>query len=117
MEVFHPPELNRNRSGYVLGQDGHSILRTLALPDGNDSLGDVDVLHAEPQAFADAQAGSVQHRRDETCGPAHLADHGRDLGAREDFGHTVRSFGADNIVADDECDAEYVEIEKLKSGE
>jgi hypothetical protein len=37
---------------------GHPILRTLLLPNGHDSLSDVDVLDAERQAFAGAEPGA-----------------------------------------------------------
>jgi hypothetical protein len=117
MKRSHLPELNGDGPSDALRKDSHPILSTFALPHGHDALRDVDVLHAKCQTLADAEAGSVQHGRDEARGAAHLSEHGKDFCTREYLRHAVWPLGADDFIAHGEGDAKYVEVEKLKGGE
>jgi len=77
------------------GKHGKSVLHALAVAHDDLVEREVDVLHSQPQALHEAQAGAVEERRHEKGRPVEPREDGPHLIPREDDGQALRAFRAD----------------------
>ena len=79
MHRTRPGELPVQRRAHCVGQHGHAVLVALAAAHQDLAAGEVDVLHAQVQALAEAHTGAVHERRQQPHLAVKLAEHGGDL--------------------------------------
>jgi len=57
----------------------HPVLGSLAVPDGDLVVGEVDLLHPQTQSLRQTHTGAVKEREEEPLGPLKMGEHAFDL--------------------------------------
>jgi hypothetical protein len=78
-----PQQVRAERAGRALRQHRHTILGAFAVADDDLAPAEVDVHHAQPHRFHDAQPRAVEHPADEGMHAAQPSEHGERLLARQ----------------------------------
>jgi hypothetical protein len=74
-----PAQMSTQGRPGTLGKNGPAVLTTFPVADVDLARLEVQILHAEPQGFREAQARPVEQLGDEAVRPAHLAEDGLDF--------------------------------------
>ncbi len=77
------------------GKDGDAVFGAFAVADDNLVLGEVDVFHAQAEAFVEAEAGAVEDLDDEEGDAGELVQDALDFCTGEDDGEALGLFGHD----------------------
>jgi len=115
--MAHADEVPRERGLRDRGQNGQAIPISLPTADGDLAAPEVDVLHPEPGAFEQPQAGAVEQRRHEPVNPLELADHDANFVAGEHDGEPGGSPGANQLVEPRHVPVEHVAVQEEKGRE
>ena len=89
-----------------------SVLAALAAADRDLVRREVEVLDAQPAAFQESKARSVEQERNQAWHAIHAIDHRPDLVAREHGGKVLRALGSDQVVEPRQLDVENLAIEE-----
>jgi hypothetical protein len=111
------------RAAQLLAEVGHerlrqrrgAVLAALARMHGEFASGQVEVEHAEAQAFGQPQAGAVQKRRDQPAlavVPVELVEDGTDLLPAQHDGQALGLAGADEFLELAHLAVQHVAVEK-----
>lgn len=77
------------------GEDGDAVFGAFAVADDDLVLGEVDVFHAQAEAFVEAESGAVEDLDDEEGNPGELGQDALDFCAGEDDREALGFFGHD----------------------
>src|SRR5258706_9120418 len=77
----------------------------------------LEILHAEREAFGDAHPRAIHEARHESVQTVHAAEHGANLRVGQYRRQSVRALGADDLGEPGQLDAEYFAIEEKYCGE
>src|SRR5207247_9182059 len=111
VQMAHADEVPRERGLRGRGEDGQAIPISLPTANGDLAAPEVDVLHPEPGAFEQAEAGAVEQRRREPVNTLQLADHDADFVGGEYEGEAGGGGGAIELVEVRQVGVEHVEVE------
>lgn len=100
-----------------IGENGDAVLCAFSVADEDDMLVEVEVLHAEADAFHEAEAGAVEEFGHQLVGAGEAGDDAEDLFVGEDGGEALGAFGADGAGGEVEFDAEHFAVEEEDGAE
>ena len=100
-----------------LGQQGDAVLIALGVAHQNLPPGELDVLHAEADAFHDAHAGAIEQLSHELVEAGHLVEEPLRLVFGEHRGQATVFAGADGVDGAGEFNLEHMAIEKEEGAE
>ena len=95
-----------------LGQHGDAVFGALAVADEDFVTGEVEILHAQPQAFHEPQPGAVHQRGHEPLVAGEVRQHGLDLLPRHHNGEPPGLAGADDLAQVPDFSVENMTIEE-----
>lgn len=117
MQLGHCVAVPQERFAKRLRQDGLPVLVPLAGPDRERVPGEVDVLDAEANGFEQAQARTVEQRRDEVRWAGQPGQDLRHFAAVEDDRQVLADRGTHEVVEPWRLDAEHFAVEEQERRE
>ena len=108
MQPADPFDMGLERGLDRSGKHGHSILGPFAVANDDLMPRELDILHAQAQAFDDAHPGAVEEAPDELGGSMQTVEHTGDLVTRQHHGKPSRRLGLLDVVEPRQLDAQHV---------
>ena len=97
MQRFHLAQVFVKRRDQAVGQDGHAVLSTVAVADGDGAVGEIQVFDPQAQAFHQPQARAIQQSGHQLVRTRQLAEEALHLVASQDGGQASGFLGAQGI--------------------
>src|ERR1044072_8340175 len=97
VELSHRFEMRPQGRLKAPWEDRPTVFLSLAVPDGDLAEREIDILDPEPQAFHQAQAGSVEKRAEEFVHPPETVQDGPDLLPGQNDGNLVPAAGTQQV--------------------
>ena len=112
VEFANPLEMLAQGRRHARRQHRHAILEALAVAHQDFAAFEPHVLHPQPQAFHDAQAGAIEQPRNQAVAALQPRQHGHDLGGGQHHRQPLGRFGRLDIVEPGQFDVQHLAIQE-----
>ena len=115
VQRFHLAQVFLKRRDQAVGQDGHAVLSTFAVADGDGAVVEIQVFDPQAHAFHQAETRAIQQSGHQLAHTRHLSRESLHLVASQDGGEASGFLGAQGINRSQVL-VERLAVEKEKGG-